>query len=149
MEGVVGRVRADGGQIVATGGCFDLLHVGHVASLEAARRAGDALVVLLNSDDSVRRLKGPGRPVVPAAERARMLEALECVDAVMVFDEDDPGTALDRLRPDVWAKGSDYTGADLPEAGRVRGWGGRVLLLPYVAGRSTTSLLQSISEEAP
>jgi bifunctional ADP-heptose synthase (sugar kinase/adenylyltransferase) len=77
-----------------------------------------------------------------------MLEALECVDAVVVFDEDDPGRALSRLRPDVWAKGSDYTGADLPEAELVRGWGGRVLLLPYVAGRSTTSILQSISEEA-
>jgi D-beta-D-heptose 7-phosphate kinase / D-beta-D-heptose 1-phosphate adenosyltransferase len=148
LDTLLTRVRSDGGQVVATGGCFDLLHVGHIASLQAARRAGDALVVLLNSDDSVRRRKGPGRPVVPQAERARVLQALECVDGVIVFDEDDPRAALERLRPDIWVKGADYSGADLPEAGLVRSWGGRVLLLPYVAGRSTTSLLQSISEEA-
>jgi rfaE bifunctional protein nucleotidyltransferase chain/domain/rfaE bifunctional protein kinase chain/domain len=140
-ESVLARVQGRGGTVVATGGCFDLLHVGHVACLQAARRAGDALIVLLNSDASVRRLKGPGRPVTTGRERARVLAALACVDAVVEFDEDDPRTALRRLRPDVWAKGGDYGGAELPEAALVRSWGGRVLLLPYLSGRSTTALL--------
>nr|WP_306821804.1 PfkB family carbohydrate kinase [Streptomyces sp. NP160] len=138
---VVARVRATGGTVVATGGCFDVLHAGHVATLEAARRLGDALVVLLNADSSVRRLKGPTRPVNDEVDRARVLAALDCVDAVVVFSEDDPRTALADLRPDVWAKGGDYGGAELPEAPLVRGWGGRVVLLPYLDGRSTTSIL--------
>jgi len=138
---VVARVRAAGGTVVATGGCFDVLHAGHVACLEAARRLGDALVVLINSDDSVRRLKGPGRPVNDAGDRARVLAALDSVDAVAVFTEDDPRAALELLRPDVWAKGGDYGGAELPEAALVRGWGGRVVLLPYLDGRSTTQIL--------
>ncbi|MGQ7297050.1 PfkB family carbohydrate kinase [Quadrisphaera sp. KR29] len=138
---VVARVRAAGGTVVATGGCFDVLHAGHVATLEAARRLGDALVVLLNADSSVRRLKGPTRPVNDEVDRARVLAALDCVDAVVVFAEDDPRTALAELRPDVWAKGGDYGGAELPEAPLVRSWGGRVVLLPYLDGRSTTSIL--------
>ncbi|NAZ81363.1 adenylyltransferase/cytidyltransferase family protein [Kineococcus sp. R8] len=138
---VVARVRAGGGTVVSTGGCFDVLHAGHVACLEAARRLGDALVVLLNSDASVRRLKGPGRPVNDQVDRARVLAALDCVDAVVVFDEDDPRAALDALRPDVWAKGGDYGGAELLEAPLVRSWGGRVVFLPYLPGRSTTLTL--------
>lgn len=138
---VVARVRATGGTVVATGGCFDVLHAGHVATLEAARRLGDALVVLLNADSSVRRLKGPTRPVNDEVDRARVLAALDCVDAVVVFSEDDPRDALAQVRPDVWAKGGDYGGAELPEAPLVRSWGGRVVLLPYLDGRSTTSIL--------
>ncbi|MCI2240677.1 PfkB family carbohydrate kinase [Paenibacillus sp. TRM 82003] len=138
---VAARVRAAGGTLVATGGCFDVLHAGHVGCLEAARGLGDALVVLINSDDSVRRLKGPGRPVVGQADRERVLRALASVDAVGVFTEDDPRAALAELRPDVWAKGGDYGGAELPEAELVRSWGGRVVLLPYLDGRSTTSIL--------
>jgi len=141
IDEVVSRVRARGGSLVATGGCFDILHAGHVACLAAARRLGDALVVLVNSDESVRRLKGPGRPAVPAADRVRVLEALSSVDAVAVFEEDDPRAALDRLRPDVWAKGGDYGAVALPEADLVRGWGGRVIVLPYASGRSSTSIL--------
>lgn len=129
------------GALVATGGCFDIVHAGHVATLQAARRLGDALVVLLNSDESVARLKGPGRPVVTAADRARVLAAFDCVDAVVVFDDDDPRATLDQLRPDVWAKGGDYGGAPMPEAEVVRRHGGRVVLLPYLGGRSTTSIL--------
>jgi rfaE bifunctional protein nucleotidyltransferase chain/domain/rfaE bifunctional protein kinase chain/domain len=136
------RLRLTGGTLVATGGCFDLVHAGHVATLQAARRLGDALVVLMNSDASVRRLKGPDRPVVGAADRARVLEALDCVDAVVVFDEDDPRAVLDRLRPEVWAKGGDYGGTRLPEADVVEQHGGRVVLLPYLDGRSTTSILR-------
>ncbi|EWT04729.1 D-beta-D-heptose 1-phosphate adenosyltransferase [Intrasporangium chromatireducens Q5-1] len=138
---VVERVRGRGGTVVATGGCFDVLHAGHLQSLQAARRLGDALVVLLNSDASVRRLKGAGRPVQTAEDRARLLLGLECVDAVAVFDEDDPSTVLGELRPDVWAKGGDYAGVPLTESELVRGWGGRVVLLPYLEGRSTTALL--------
>jgi D-beta-D-heptose 7-phosphate kinase / D-beta-D-heptose 1-phosphate adenosyltransferase len=141
-QDVATRTRAAGGVLVATGGCFDVLHAGHVSCLEAARGLGDALVVLLNSDESVRRLKGPGRPVQSQADRARVLRGLSCVDDVVVFDEDDPRKALSRLRPDVWAKGGDYNDSELREAGLVRSWGGRVVLLPYLAGRSTTAILQ-------
>lgn len=128
---------------MATGGCFDLLHAGHVASLRAARRLGDCLVVCLNSDESVRRLKGPGRPLVPAPDRARVLEALECVDAVLVFDEDTPVEALRRLKPQVWAKGGDYAGQDLPESAVLEEWGGQAVVLPYLDGRSTTRLVRT------
>ncbi|MFI7488981.1 PfkB family carbohydrate kinase [Micromonospora echinaurantiaca] len=143
-EELAARVRADGGTLVATGGCFDILHAGHVATLQAARRLGDALVVCLNSDAGVRRLKGPERPVNPEADRARILAALDCVDAVVVFDESTPHAVLSRLRPDVWVKGGDYAGdgaPELPEAELVRSWGGRVVTVPHLAGRSTTATI--------
>jgi D-beta-D-heptose 7-phosphate kinase / D-beta-D-heptose 1-phosphate adenosyltransferase len=142
VDGVLARVRAAGGTVVATGGCFDLVHPGHIATLRAARGLGDCLVVCINSDDSVRRLKGPSRPLVTAADRARVLEALEFVDAVLVFDEDTPAEVLDRLRPDVWAKGGDYAGADLPEAAVLRRWGGQAVVLPYLDGHSTSALVE-------
>ncbi|MCM3660531.1 PfkB family carbohydrate kinase [Georgenia satyanarayanai] len=141
------RLRGDGATVVATGGCFDIVHAGHVATLQAARRLGDRLVVLMNSDASVTRLKGPGRPVVPAADRAKVLEALDCVDAVVVFDDDDPRGTLTHLRPDIWAKGGDYGGRPLPETEVVQEHGGRVVLLPYLGGRSTTSIINR-SEQA-
>lgn len=141
-DAVIARVRAAGGTVVATGGCFDLLHPGHVATLRAARGLGDCLVVCINSDDSVRRLKGPSRPLTSAPDRARVLEALEFVDAVVVFDEDTPSAVLERLRPDVWAKGGDYAGADLPEAAVLRTWGGQAVVLPYLDGHSTTALVE-------
>jgi D-beta-D-heptose 7-phosphate kinase/D-beta-D-heptose 1-phosphate adenosyltransferase len=143
--GTVERTRAAGGTVVATGGCFDLLHAGHVATLEAARSLGDCLVVCLNSDASVRRLKGPGRPVVPAVDRAQVLAALGCVDEVVVFDEDTPAEALQRLRPHVWAKGGDYAGAVLPEAELLGRWGGTAVVLPYLDGRSTTGLVAALA----
>ncbi|WP_158614037.1 PfkB family carbohydrate kinase [Cellulomonas sp. PhB143] len=146
---VARRLRAAGGTLVATGGCFDLLHAGHVATLEAAAALGDHLVVLLNGDASVRRLKGAQRPVVGQEDRARVLAALDCVSAVVVFDEDDPRAALDALRPDVWAKGGDYVADELPEADVVRRHGGRVTVLPYVDGRSTTSILDRTGRFAP
>jgi rfaE bifunctional protein nucleotidyltransferase chain/domain len=138
-------VRARGGTIVATGGCFDLLHAGHVSMLQAARRLGDCLVVLLNSDESVRRLKGPDRPVQSTADRAEVLLALECVDAVHVFHEDTPITALELLRPHVFAKGGDYGAGRLPERAVVARWGGQAIVLPYLAGRSTSRLVQEMS----
>ena len=136
------RVRAAGGTVVAAGGCFDLLHAGHVALLQAARRTGDCLVVCVNSDASVRRRKGSGRPLVPEADRIRVLRALECVDAVAVFDEDTPERLLAELRPHIWAKGGDYAMTRLPEAALVESWGGQVVLFPYLDGRSTTGIAE-------
>jgi D-beta-D-heptose 7-phosphate kinase / D-beta-D-heptose 1-phosphate adenosyltransferase len=141
-DDVVARVRAAGGTVVATGGCFDLLHAGHVAVLQQARALGDCLVVCLNSDDSVRRLKGDSRPLQGAEDRAAVLLALGCVDAVAVFSEDTPVPLLERLRPDVFAKGGDYAIADLPEAPALESWGGQVVVLPYLDGASTTRLIQ-------
>jgi D-beta-D-heptose 7-phosphate kinase / D-beta-D-heptose 1-phosphate adenosyltransferase len=136
------QVRALGGTVVATGGCFDLLHAGHVRMLEAARALGDCLIVCLNSDASVRRLKGADRPLVREHDRAAVLEALASVDAVAIFDEDDPRTILTALRPDLWVKGGDYAVADLPEAELLAQWGGRAVIVPYVAGRSTSRLIE-------
>ncbi len=142
------RVRAGGGTVVATGGCFDLLHAGHVRTLEAARALGDCLVVCLNSDASVRRLKGPERPLVSEQDRAAVLLALGCVDAVAVFDEDDPRAILRELRPHLWAKGGDYAASDLPETPVLAEWGGRPVIVPYVAGRSTTRLIDLAKQRA-
>ena len=136
------RVRGAGGTVVATGGCFDLLHAGHVSTLRAARALGDCLILCLNSDDSVRRIKGPGRPLVPETDRAAVLEALSCVDAVVIFDEDTPEAVLEQLRPHIFAKGADYALSDLPEAEALARWGGQAVVLPYVAGRSTTGLIK-------
>ncbi|MDQ2584203.1 D-glycero-beta-D-manno-heptose 1-phosphate adenylyltransferase [Saccharothrix yanglingensis] len=137
----VDAVRARGGVVVATGGCFDLLHAGHVRTLRAARSLGDCLVVCLNSDSSVRRLKGPDRPVTLEQDRVEVLRALDCVDDVLVFGEDTPERLLAELRPDVWVKGGDYTADSLPEADLVREWGGRTVVVPYHRGRSTTEML--------
>jgi rfaE bifunctional protein nucleotidyltransferase chain/domain len=141
---LIAAVRAAGGTVVATGGCFDLLHAGHVATLRAARALGDCLVVCLNSDDSVRRLKGPERPLVPQADRVAVLEALGCVDVVVPFDERTPEAVLQRLRPDVFAKGGDYALTDLPEAALLSTWGGQAVVLPYLEGRSTTQLMKEV-----
>jgi rfaE bifunctional protein nucleotidyltransferase chain/domain/rfaE bifunctional protein kinase chain/domain len=145
---IAAAVRAGGGTVVATGGCFDLLHPGHIATLQAARSLGDCLIVCVNSDASVRRLKGPGRPVVGEADRAAVLRALRCVDGVLVFGEDTPAQALERLRPDVWAKGGDYAGRDLPEAAVLRQWGGQAVVLPFVDGKSSTRLIEEASLRA-
>ncbi|MDB1087849.1 D-glycero-beta-D-manno-heptose 1-phosphate adenylyltransferase [Streptomyces sp. ACA25] len=146
---LVHAVHARGGTVVATGGCFDLLHAGHVELLEKARRAGDRLIVCLNSDASVRRLKGPGRPLNPAADRIRVVAGLDCVDAVLTFGEDTPATLLRRLRPDIWVKGGDYSVSALPEAAVLREWGGQALVLPYLDGRSTTELARRAAAHTP
>jgi rfaE bifunctional protein nucleotidyltransferase chain/domain len=147
MDGfqLAAAVRAAGGTVVATGGCFDLLHAGHVRALEAARALGDCLIVCLNSDASVGRLKGAGRPLVPESDRAAVLRGLACVDAVEIFDEDTPIAVLERLRPELWAKGADYAVADLPEAAILERWGGQAVVVPYLAGRSTTRLIREAS----
>ncbi len=130
------------GPVVFTNGVFDLLHVGHVTLLEAARAEGGALVVGVNSDASVRRLgKGTDRPLVPGQERARLLAALACVDCVVLFDEETPLALIKRLRPDVLVKGADYARAAIVGADQVEGWGGRVVRVPLVPSASTTALL--------
>jgi len=129
--------------VVFTNGVFDLLHAGHVHLLEAARAAGGVLIVGVNSDASVRRLgKGADRPVVAAADRARLLAALAAVDCVVVFDEDTPLELIRRLHPDVLVKGADYARDNIVGADEVEGWGGRVVRVPVVQGRSTTDLLR-------
>jgi D-beta-D-heptose 7-phosphate kinase/D-beta-D-heptose 1-phosphate adenosyltransferase len=142
---VVEGVRARGGTVVATGGCFDLLHAGHVELLGRARALGDCLIVCLNSDASVRALKGPSRPVVDAADRCRVLRALSSVDAVVVFDERTPAAALRALRPDVFVKGGDYAGGAIAEEAVLEQWGGQAVALPYLEGRSTSRLVADAS----
>lgn len=141
---------AQRGPVVFTNGVFDLLHVGHVALLEAARAEGAALVVGVNDDASARRLgKGPGRPVVPGAERARLVAALQAVDCVVLFPEDTPAELVRALRPDVLVKGADYARADIVGADAVEGWGGRVVRVPLVAGHSTTELVARLQQQRP
>jgi rfaE bifunctional protein nucleotidyltransferase chain/domain len=139
--------RAEGMSVTWTNGCFDLLHAGHARSLWAAAALGDVLVVGVNSDDSVRRLKGPSRPVVPEGERADLVAALGCVDAVLVFGENTPERALSLLRPDVHCKGAEYappSGKPIPERALVEGYGGRVEFLPLEPGLSTSSLIDRL-----
>jgi len=131
--------------VAFTNGVFDLLHGGHVALLEAARAAGDALVVGVNSDASVRRLgKGPDRPLVAEAERARLLAALAAVDCVVLFNDDTPLALIERLHPDVLVKGADYAPEAIVGAAEVEGWGGRVVRVPLVEGKSTTDLVRKL-----
>ena len=132
------------GAVVFTNGVFDLLHPGHIEVLDMARREGAALVVGLNSDDSVRRLKGPTRPVRTTAERALVLAGLEAVDAVVVFDQDTPLELVQRLQPDVIVKGGDYSPETIVGADVVTARGGRVVVVPLVAGQSTTSIIEKL-----
>jgi rfaE bifunctional protein nucleotidyltransferase chain/domain len=145
---VVEAVRARGGTVVATGGCFDLLHAGHVETLAAARALGDCLVVCVNSDASVRALKGDPRPYRPLADRVAVLASLACVDAVEVFDDLTPERVLARLRPDIWVKGGDYSADQLPEAALLATWGGQAVTVPYLAGRSTTAVARAVLDGA-
>ncbi|WP_443735737.1 D-glycero-beta-D-manno-heptose 1-phosphate adenylyltransferase [Streptomyces lavenduligriseus] len=142
------RVRARGGKVVGAGGCFDLLHAGHLSLLDQARRLGDVLIVCINSDASVRRLKGEDRPVVGERERATLLTALDCVDDVIVFAEDTPEKALAELRPDIWVKGGDYAGRRIVEADLVESWGGKVVTVPFLEGHSTTSRIRQFANQA-
>lgn len=134
-------IRRDGKTLVFTNGHFDLLHVGHLDYLEKAAKLGDALFVGLNGDASTTRLKGPGRPLVPAAERARLLAALMPVTAVIIFEQDTADELLRALQPDIYVKGGDYEDKPLPERETVDAYGGRVELIEYVPQRSTTQLI--------
>ena len=141
-----GREKRNGRRIVFTNGCFDLLHPGHIGLLEQARALGDSLIVGLNSDASVRKLKGAGRPVLPERERAEILAALECVDAVLIFDEPTPREVIARLLPDVLVKGSDWPGDQIVGREEVEAAGGRVVSISVVPGYSTTEILRKIRE---
>jgi len=144
-----GREKRNGRRIVFTNGCFDLLHPGHIGSLEQARALGDVLIVGLNSDASVRHLKGAGRPVLPERERAEILAGLECVDAVVIFSEPTPREVIARLLPDVLVKGGDWPGDQIVGREEVEAAGGRVVSIPVVPGYSTTEILRKIREGAP
>jgi len=134
------------GRVVFTNGCFDLLHPGHIHGFELARQMGDVLIVGLNSDSSVRQLKGPTRPVIPERERAEILAALEAVDAVVIFDELTPREVISRLLPDVLVKGGDWPGDQIIGREEVEAAGGRVVSIPLVTGYSTTTILQKIQK---
>ena len=142
--------RGEGRKVVLTNGHFDVLHVGHVEMLQRARELGDVLVVGINSDDSTRALKGPFRPIVPEDQRATMLAALACVDLVVIFDAATATGLVEELRPDVYAKGGDWSPRDdrdgPPEMQAVKAYGGEVAFLPYQIGHSTSSLIETIIE---
>ncbi len=136
----------NGKSVVFTNGCFDLLHSGHVSYLEQARLLGDALVVALNGDASVRKLKGKGRPLVSLKDRARVMAALECVDAVTWFSEPTPVKLVGSLKPAIYVKGGDYDVTSIPEYPVVKSYGGKALALSFVKGRSTTRLIQKMEK---
>lgn len=142
---LVAAARAAGRRVVATGGCFDLLHAGHVALLDAAAALGDVLIVLVNDDDSIRRLKGPSRPLHGLDDRLRVLCALDPVDAAAPFEGDDPSAALDALRPDIWVKGGDYADRPLAEDAVLAACGARTVFVPLLEGRSTTRIVEEIA----
>lgn len=143
-QALADRVRRAGGTVVVAGGCFDILHRGHVELLRAARRLGDCLIVALNSDRSVRTLKGPDRPILAEGERSAILSALSPVDAVATFDEPTPERILTELRPHLFVKGGDYAGLEVPEQAVLAGWGGRVVTVPYLSGRSTSRIVEEV-----
>lgn len=145
LKNKVNTWRASHKKIVFTNGCFDLLHAGHVTYLEAAKKTGDKLILGLNTDRSVSALKGPTRPVIHENDRARVLAALEAVDAVILFDEDTPLNLIDAIKPDVIVKGDDYTEEQVVGGKEVKSWGGSVKLIPLVQGRSTSGILEKIS----
>jgi len=140
----IDRLRAKGKKIVFTNGCFDILHPGHARYLYAARELGDYLVVAVNSDSSIRAIKGDKRPVLPQDERTELLAALGCVDGVVIFDEQDPLKVIEYLMPDILVKGGDWKEEDIIGADAVKNAGGEVRRLPFVSGFSTTNIIQKI-----
>jgi D-beta-D-heptose 7-phosphate kinase/D-beta-D-heptose 1-phosphate adenosyltransferase len=148
LSGLRQSATANGQRLVFTNGCFDILHVGHLRLLEQSRRLGDLLVVAINSDESVRRLKGQARPVNPVDDRASLLSGLECVDFVTVFAEDTPLETILGCRPDVLVKGGDYSEQTIVGAAEVKSWGGRVEVIPLIAGRSSTRLIERLAERS-
>lgn len=141
----VSEVKADMKTVVTTNGCFDILHAGHVRYLREAKSLGDVLVLCLNSDDSVKRLKGPSRPLNSEEDRAEVLSSLVSVDYVVIFEEDTPSNILEQIKPNIHVKGGDYSEESLPEAKVVKKGGGMVKFIPLVEGRSTTKLINKIT----
>jgi len=147
LKGIVGDLHGTGATVVFANGCFDLLHVGHIRYLEAARSLGDCLILGLNSDCSVRHLKGPDRPLMPEAERAEILSALSCVDYLLLFDDSTVDRILLELKPDVHAKGTDYAAETVPERATVLSYGGRVAIVGDPKDHSTREYLKRIAEQ--
>ena len=147
LRDLIRSIHNEGKTVVATNGCFDILHVGHIRYLEKTKSFGDYLIVLLNSDKSVRSIKGETRPINPESDRAEILSALRCVDYVVLFDEDSPRNLLDEMKPDVYTKGADYTMETLPEADIMKKNNIRVEFIDFVEGKSTTSLIEKINKE--
>lgn len=148
LKSACDAIRSRGGKIVFTNGCFDLLHIGHARYLEQARNLGDALVVAVNTDDSVRKIKGPDRPLVPEAERAELVASLQCVDHVVLFDTPDPLPLIRSLAPDVLVKGADWPVEKIVGAEEVRRAGGRVVTIDLVPDRSTSGLIEKIRKRS-
>jgi len=144
LKETVERLREKGGKVVFTNGCFDILHAGHVRYLKQARAAGDILVLGLNSDSSVRKIKGEKRPIVPQKERAEVVASLRSVDYVTIFEETTPLNLIEFLKPDVLVKGADWREEDIAGRNSVLSWGGRIELIPVVEGASTTKILEKI-----
>jgi len=144
LKQIVDKLKRQGKKIVFTNGCFDLLHIGHVRYLQEAKNLGDVLIVAVNSDDSVKKIKGEGRPIIPAEERSEVIAALECVDYVVIFHETLPNRVIETLKPDVHVKGGDYSVDELPEAKIVKSYGGKVIILRKVEGRSTSEIIRRI-----
>lgn len=146
LRALIDKIHNTGKTVVTTNGCFDILHVGHVRYLEKTKTFGDYLIVLLNSDKSVKSIKGPSRPINNEMDRAEILSALKCVDYVVLFDEDSPRNLLDEMKPDVYTKGADYTMETLPEADIMKKNGTRVEFIDFVAGKSTTKTIEKMKE---
>lgn len=146
LNTLLDKLRSEGKTIVTTNGCFDILHVGHVRYLEKTKTFADVLIVALNSDKSVKSIKGDSRPINKEEDRAEVLSALKCVDYVVLFDEDSPIDLLLQIKPDVYTKGADYTIETLPEAKPIMENGGRVEFISFVEGKSTTSIINKMKE---
>jgi D-beta-D-heptose 7-phosphate kinase/D-beta-D-heptose 1-phosphate adenosyltransferase len=144
LKATVDRLKREGKKVVFTNGCFDILHAGHTRYLREARKLGDALILALNSDGSVRSIKGPMRPIVPEAERAEVVASLDSVDYVTVFEELTPLELIEYLQPDVIVKGGDWAEKDIVGAEAVRKWGGRVAIMPVIEGASTTNIIDKV-----
>jgi len=144
LKSITTDLKSEGKVVVATGGCFDILHAGHVQYLEQAKTFGDVLILFMNSDSSVRRLKGAKRPIVSEEERAIVAAGLGCIDYVCLFDENTPEKVISEIKPDIWAKGADYEGKDIPESKIINGYGGRIAYISFVEGCSSTNIVEKI-----
>lgn len=147
IENITGQLKSDGKTIVFTNGCFDILHAGHVRYLRAARELGDCLILGLNSDQSVRNLKGPTRPINTQDDRAEVLSALSAVDYVVIFEEATAENLVSQIKPAIYVKGGDYNVKDLPESAIVSEYGGKTILIPEVIGKSSSNIIKKIKKD--
>ena len=148
LNQIIAELRSKNKKIVWTNGCFDILHIGHVYLLEKAKSFGDILIVGLNSDSSIKRLKGDLRPVIPQDERAKLLEAIQFIDYIIIFEDDTPCRLIKEFKPDIHVKGGDYSATDykrMPEAEIIHNYGGRVEIIPLIQSKSTSSIIQKIN----